>query len=492
MILRDRRKDLGIVLGAAALFRFAFLLWGWSGIGVMPHSGMSEPDFMAGYAIAAGYGYVEGHGKAYDHLRGLYDKASAGFIVTPESAGALPSEGVRPWMLHPPGFSLLVAGLHRLFGAGTEDAVALTGLVLDVAAAGLIWWMAGTLMGPRVGLFAGLVYAFYPPYAYWSTVSKSTDGILAPFIVATLACMVWAIRSEGRVRLAGCAVAGAILGITGYFRPDYMLLPVFLGIVLAIHTRQIRRSILAAGLMQAVVVLLLLPWAYRNFSVCGRWVFTSTSVGATLINSLGEVANPWGYGPLDEDRDKEAQALGMVDAWGPDADAYFRGLFWRSVRQRPFAVAILLVRRIPMALATPYTFGLQNPLKTRTFSEAQAGGETYLDVATRRPLYVLGAYWDRILMGMVSLFGAVCCGIMLFHERHRIGPALLLLSPHLYSLGAHYVTFLWPRYVLPTVFCWLIAMGYVLARGWRRGDPGDRPRRAGLGGPVRSALEAPH
>jgi 4-amino-4-deoxy-L-arabinose transferase-like glycosyltransferase len=159
----------------------------------MPRSGMSLPEFIAGYALAAGYGYVEGHGRSYDHLRGLYDKASVGFNITPETAGPLPSEGVRPWMLHPPGFSLLVAGLPRLLGTNPDGAVALIGLVLDVAAVGLVWWMAAALMGSRVGLAAGLVYALYPPYAYWSTVSKSVDGMLAPFIAGMLACIVQAI-----------------------------------------------------------------------------------------------------------------------------------------------------------------------------------------------------------------------------------------------------------------------------------------------------------
>lgn len=471
MIRETRRRDLGIVLCAATVFRLAFIVWGWSGAGVMERSGMSLPDFIAGYALAAGYGYVEGHGKSYEHLRGLYNKAFAGFKVTPETAGPLPSEGVRPWMLHPPGFSLLVAGLHRLIGPGAEGGLALIGLVLDVVAAGLIWWMTVTLMGARVGLAAGLVYAFYPPYAYWSTVSKSVDGILAPFIVATLACIVQATRSGRRACLAWYAAAGVVLGIGCYLRPDYMLMPVFLGIVLAFHTGRILRSLVAAGLVQGVVLLVLLPWGYRNYSLCGRWIFSSTSVGGTLINGLGEAANPWGYGPFDEDRDREAQALGWVDGWGPDADAHFRKLFWQNVRQEPAAVATLLVRRLPMALATPYTFGFRNPLKTRTFGQAQKAGETYMEVLTRRPLYVLGAYWDVMLMGLVSLFGTLCGGIMLLRERHRLGPALLLLGPHLYSLGAHFLTFLWPRYVLPSMFCFLVAIGYVLARGWRGRDP---------------------
>jgi hypothetical protein len=136
----------------------------------------------------------------------------------------------------------------------------------------------------------------------------------------------------------------------------------------------------------------------------------------------------------------------------------------KNVSEQPLAYVILLVRRLPMALGTPYSFGYENPHKTQTFAQAQATGKTFLEVVLGRPWYVLAAYWDLILMACVSLFGTGCAVSLAWLERHQPGVVLLVLGPHLYSLGSHFLTFLWPRYVLPSVFCWLIAMAYVMVR----------------------------
>jgi Dolichyl-phosphate-mannose-protein mannosyltransferase len=306
------RRRLAIVLAVAVAVavRILFVVWGLSGFWVKERLGMSRTDFTAGYAMAAGYGYVKGYGPADLHLRDLFERASAGFLVTPETAGPLPAEGTRPWMLHPPGYSFLVATTHRLFGIPADVPMMILGLVLDTVTAGLVWWIATRLLGTAVGLAAGLVYALYPPYAYWSSVSKSVDGILAVFIAGCLACVVRASGERGGQAWAWFAGSGLVLGLGCYMRPDYMLMPVMFGVALYALTRRPLYALGAAALIQAVVFATMLPWGYRNHAASGRWVLSSSSVGATLINSLGEAPNPWGYGPFDEDRHKEAQALG--------------------------------------------------------------------------------------------------------------------------------------------------------------------------------------
>ncbi|HXH27900.1 MAG TPA: glycosyltransferase family 39 protein, partial [Candidatus Polarisedimenticolia bacterium] len=426
--------------------------------------GMSRTDFTVGYALAAGYGYVKGSGAAAHHLGNLFERASAGLQVTPETAGPLPSEGARPWMLHPPGYPFLVSIAHRILGMPADIPMMLLGLLLDTVAAGLVWWIATRLLGSAVGLAAGLIYAAYPPYAYWSSVSKSVDGILAVFIVGCLACVVQAAGERGWRAWAWFVGSGLVLGLGCYMRPDYMLMPAILALGVYARNRRLREAILAAVVIQATVFATLLPWALRNHAIAGRWIFSSTSVGGTLINSLGEAPNPWGYGPFDEDRHKEAQALGWVDAWSPEADAHFRALFRKNVIEQPRAYAVLLARRLPMALGTPYSFGYENPYKTQTFGQAQTRGQTYIDVLSEKPWYVLAAYWDLVLMAFLSLCGTGCAAIMIWLERRRMDVLLLALGPHLYSLGTHFLTFLWPRYILPSVFCWLIAMAYVAVR----------------------------
>ena len=44
---------------------------------------------------------------------------------------------------------------------------------------------------------------------------------------------------------------------------------------------------LAMAIIQSIVFILLTPWAYRNHEICGRWIFTSTATGWTLVGGLG-------------------------------------------------------------------------------------------------------------------------------------------------------------------------------------------------------------
>jgi hypothetical protein len=220
----------------------------------------------------------------------------------------------------------------------------------------------------------------------------------------------------------------------------------------------------AGGVIQLVALLLLLPWAYRNYGICDRWIFTSASVGGTLITGLGEFHNPWGFRALDEERAREAMAQGISSPWSCEGDIYFRDLFFKSVQEQPAAYVIAVVKRLPLVLATPYDLFFQNPWKISTFSEARKSGEDHYQVLIRRPWYVLAAYWDHLAMGVFTLGCFLATLLMAWKERWQLALIFLLITPHLYSIGAHILTHLEPRFLLPSMFCWLIGPGYVLSR----------------------------
>jgi hypothetical protein len=113
-----------------------------------------------------------------------------------------------------------------------------------------------------------------------------------------------------------------------------MLMPLFVGLGLWLYTRRFWQSFSAMVFAQVVVFLVLSPWAFRNYGICGRWVFTSSGVGATLITGLGEFNNPWGFGYTDEDRYKQAVLQGFSSAWSPGqifiSGDYFLKVFGRN------------------------------------------------------------------------------------------------------------------------------------------------------------------
>jgi len=471
MRLSRRSRDLLIILVSSAAFRLAFVVWGLSGAHVLPSHGMSGTDFTAGYAMAAGYGYVTGPPSVAVRLVDNYHRVSEGTLVlTPGTAEPLPRSVFVPQTIHPPGLALLVAGLHRLLGTSVSLPVEILGAVLDSVAAVLLWWLTGPVLGPRVALAAGLCHALFPPFGYWSTVAKSSDGLLGFFILASFACGVRAMRAAGRAEVGWTIVAGLVLGIGCYVRPDYLLMPSVVGLAVGVRTGRWWKAWSGLLLAQCVTVLILVPWAWRNHLETGRWIFTSTSVGATLVSGLGEYNNPWGIGGDDLDREREALAAGYWDPFLPQADVYFRRVFWQKVNERPVAYVLTVLRRLPLTLATPYTWGFDNPWKSETFTQARQSGLDRYQVVVKRPWYVLRAYWDRLVMAMLTLSCTLGVVVMLVRERQRRSDILLLLSPHFYSIGAHLLTHLEPRYLLPSMSVWLVGLAYLLCHRARGGE----------------------
>jgi 4-amino-4-deoxy-L-arabinose transferase-like glycosyltransferase len=472
--MRNRRWITVLII--AGLVRAGFLIGTWGGVCASVDTVMVRHYLRDGYAMAAGYGYIEGDGSAGEHLWGLYERVKSGNMrVTPEVAGALPREGARPVTLHPPGMALLVAWINLVLGIRADVPIQLLGLVLDCLAAGLLYRLVSTSLSERVGYLAGLLYAMFPPLAF-ASISKMPDGFLSLFVLATLACFLQTLRIRGRRVVGWCVISGLALGLGCYLRPDYLYLPVFLGLGLWVCTRRLIRAVGTALLVQVVALAVLLPWAYRNHSLCGRWIFTSTALGGVLINGLGSFHNPWGFGYTDEDRTQEAAAQGIPSSWTPEADLYFRSLFWQSIKAQPRAYALSILRRLPLVLAPPYDCGYANPWKTQSFTEHRKVDMDRYEVLGTRPLYVLAAYWDRLLMGAVSLLSLAGVMALFIGEWRRAGLVLLLLCPHVYSIVAHLPVFVTPRFILPSMFCWLIGLAYLLSRGWRHTPDEGIPR----------------
>jgi 4-amino-4-deoxy-L-arabinose transferase-like glycosyltransferase len=459
-----------VIVGCAAfLFRLLFIFWGFTNWHLMPEYTMSSVYFYQGYGICAGYGYVsEDWGeKPFKNLGRLRALVNEGLHVTPQSAPQLDEKAVYPEMLHPPGMALIIAAIHRITGARAELYFEIIGMLLDTAAACLLCWMIYKFFSERIAFAAGMIYALYPPLAFLSTVQRLSESYQPIIILASLVFVLQSACASGRKLALWWILAGLMVGIGAYLRPDYLLVPVAYGFALWMYTGRFRRSILAMAVMQAVALILLIPWAYRNHQLCGRWIFTATSVGCTLINGLSEYNNAWGFGGLDEDRVVEAHKQGFYAPESPEADLYFQSLFWESIRSKPLGYLMTIVKRLPMAILAPQGFGFNNPYKTGTFSSAIQQGRDRYDVIFSKPWYVIKAYWEYLLMGAVSVAGLVSSIIMLFLERRRFALVFLLLSPHLYAIGVHLLTHYEPIFVLPSMFSFLLGLAYVICRGWR-------------------------
>jgi len=452
----------GRVLLCAALFRLIFLIWSWLPWLAEPQDGMSRLYFKEGYGLAVGYGYISSEANGGPQLKALYELIEDQHVpVTAETAPPLDRHNVWPEMLHPPGMAILIGGLYRLFHLPADIPLEIVGLLLDSISAALLCVLVARVWSPSLGYAAGLGYAFFPPLAYGAASSRSPEGLMGVFITVTVYCVWMAIKAAPQRWWWWSLLAGLALGVGSYFRPDYLLLPVALGLGAWAITRQFWVSVRNLLTVQIIALALLLPWAWRNHELSGRWIFTSTSVGPTLITGLGEFDNPWGFGGSDRDRGKEAAAQGFVGPWSPEADAYFRGVFWQSVAQHPWGYGVSVAKRLPLAVAPPLDWGLQNPWKDETFLAArQNEHQDRYAVLTARFGHTLLAYGDELVVAGVCLLALVGWGWLLFRERNRWALGAFLLCPHLYAVGSHILTHFEPRFLLPSLGWLLIALAY--------------------------------
>jgi 4-amino-4-deoxy-L-arabinose transferase-like glycosyltransferase len=445
------RRRLVLVAAVALTLRLLCVAWSTSGWHVLRQDAMSENYFAQGYALAAGEGYL-------DQTRSS------------------------PEMLHPPGMALVVAALHLMTGGRADVPAQLLGALLDSASALLLAWLVSVTLGLGAGTAAGLAYAGWPPAIWAAAGARGPEGLMPIFVLGALACSYQATHRRGVRAWGWGAGAGLLVGAGSYLRPDYLFLPVALGAGLWAWRRRPVRALATAALAQAVALLLLVPWAWRNHELSGRWIFTSTSVGATLITGLGEFHNVWGFGYTDEDRAREAFAQGIESPWSPEADAYFRGVFRKAVAEHPGAYAKAVLLRVPLGIAAPQSFGFDNPGKTETFTSARYGGKDRFEIVRQRPLYILAAYWDVLLVAALNVLGAAACIWMFAAERER-GLVFLLLCPHLYGIGSHLLTHFEPRFILASAFVLTTGIGWAAARWWSSVEiPADRPVRAAPAG----------
>ena len=192
-----------------------------------------------------------------------------------------------------PGYPLLIAAC-----GGSVGAVRFVQAIVDTSTALAVYLLALRWLTPRMALLAAAVVAFNPFLIYFT-------GLILTETVFT-AMLAW-----GMVLLLGPAhppdapehpptwrgtlvwlCGGLLLALAVLVRQSAIGLPVVLAVGAAFVNRgrggpYHRRWPLPVGTtMLLLTVLVLLPWAYRNYRVLGSWVWTTTNGGITLYDGL--------------------------------------------------------------------------------------------------------------------------------------------------------------------------------------------------------------
>ena len=225
----------------------------------------------------------------YELERTAISLATTGVYGNPYAVPTGPTAHVSP------GYTLLLAGLFRMFGMGIPAEIVKELLATTVVSFqyGLLPWVAIILrIDRRAGMLAGLVSALYP-----ATPLVQIDGdwetpytALALMLITVLSVRLWT-RHELTMRnalLHGISWGVSLLFVSALF--DIWLVFVIAGIYFC-RRAGIRRYLFFASLEVLTVAVCLAPWAIRNFVALGSPILTRSNLGIELRVSNNDFAN---------------------------------------------------------------------------------------------------------------------------------------------------------------------------------------------------------
>src|SRR4051812_30477470 len=215
-----------------------------------------------------------------------YDEAATGIL---RGEGILwprhPDPARTGLLARPPGYPLYLAIVYRALGR-TFFAAQLVQNLLTSAGCVLLAMAAARLVRWRVGIVGGVIAALSPHLAFSSNFLLP-DALSAIPLLCALVVLARA-HPGPRARWWMSAAAGALVGAGVWLRPNVMLLPPFLAVLLVVAARDRRRALGHAAALLVAAFLLVVPITLRNHAVFGEWVPVSINGGLTLWQGVAD------------------------------------------------------------------------------------------------------------------------------------------------------------------------------------------------------------
>ena len=194
-----------------------------------------------------------------------------------------------------PIYPVLLAGIYRLFGEtprgeGVKYLLTITLASLQYALLPALAQAVG--LQPSIGVVAGLMGALLPVQFYMETAGNHESHLTG---LVLLALSLLALRFGGRSgTLADCALFGAACGVGALVSSQ--VIPVSAGLLGFLVWPSLKgslgRRLAATGLVVAVAMSVLFPWALRNRIMLGEWIWTRSNFGLELYVSNHDRALP--------------------------------------------------------------------------------------------------------------------------------------------------------------------------------------------------------
>jgi len=351
-----------------------------------------------------------------------------------------------------PLYAWFLIPIYWIFGRSWA-AVGLIQIAVAVATALLVYEVGRRFVSSRVGLLAA-VAATLNPYLVWHDVHENRE-ILDQLLAVAIVLLVLVLARRRSLWIAAALGATLALAILGNTR--LVALPL---VCFAFLVGRDRRTWTVAGVVLAVCLLGLAPWAVRNKVSVGCFTLTTDTRALWKANNLNTydtlAQGKWidDVPPLPHEPPTPEFAGAYYKVYGKvlpvDECArmrFYRHLVVRFLVDHPGEKAKLAGQASEM---------LWNPQSIRTEGRAESGGgvdklRRWAQPAYSIPLFLLGLLGIRLLPGRVALLGVA-----------------LLAYQTLVAMGFAGAT----RYRVPWDF--LIALGAAASAWWAVDRAGRR------------------
>ena len=347
----------------------------------------------------------------------------------------------RPSAHWPPGYPVLLAGVYKVFGADTRNAL-VANAVLGALTVPLVYLIGLRTFGRPAAVVAAAALALLPGQILIGDVALAETFYVFELVAFVALAIVLSRRPRSLV------VLGVVAGLAALTRGEGLLFPlIVLGMWWAARGRRVALRDTAA--VVAVMVLTIAPWTIRNAIVMHGFVPVATNASATLWSGHNDRADG---GPVYQSpAELAAQAhLSEVDA---------------STKVRNEA--------IDWAVSHPLRELELIPLKLNALARGDSEVvSTWIDASGQRPLGArLAALASGLAdLGSYALIGALLASLVLFGRSLWRVPAmrgvLLFLAAAVPLYGFVYYGNV--RYRIPLEPLMLLVVAPAAAWAWER------------------------
>jgi hypothetical protein len=251
---------------------------------------------------------------------------------------------------HPPGYPMVIALIYKISG-NSDRALRLFQIACEAVTAVLIFLIAARLIPRGAALIAALLAAVAPQLAFRSLVLLPETLSALPLVAAILLIL----KAVEDRSIRKMFLAGGLIGVSCWLRPDVLLLPFFLCATLMLLFPRCQRRRNALALIGGVVIVIA-PLTIRNALVFRSFVPISLGTGVTLSEGIGDydVEQRFGLSATDDGTNtQEAHWASRPDyaaeLYRPDGIERDRGRTARAlsvIRSHPAWFAGTMVRRV--------------------------------------------------------------------------------------------------------------------------------------------------